>query len=230
MISLTSDGRIQRVNRALIGHLPGRAGRARGAFEDLFSREDTAEIRYLMNRARRTGVAATQIEYTPSGAFCIWPSRWRRSDEQRSSGFVLVVEDTSDLLRAQKAAAWNEVARRVAHEIKNPLTPIALCADRIARQLDRVAEQTADTRRILHECSATIAREVESRATRWWTNSRSSPRFPAAQPVPSRSQRSGDNALVRLRWTSGWHRRQRDLAPRSAAGAMWIASSSSAWW
>ena len=50
---------------------------------------------------------------------------------------MVVLEDTSELLRAQKAAAWHEVARRIAHEIKNPLTPIALSAERIARQLAR---------------------------------------------------------------------------------------------
>ena len=53
---------------------------------------------------------------------------------------MIVLEDTSELLRAQKAAAWHEVARRVAHEIKNPLTPIALSAERIARQLERAAD------------------------------------------------------------------------------------------
>ena len=52
-------------------------------------------------------------------------------------GYVLVFEDLSDLLRAQKQAAWREVARRVAHEIKNPLTPIALSAERIDRHLTR---------------------------------------------------------------------------------------------
>ncbi len=52
-------------------------------------------------------------------------------------GYVLVFEDLSDLLRAQKQAAWREVARRVAHEIKNPLTPIALSAERIHRHLAR---------------------------------------------------------------------------------------------
>jgi two-component system nitrogen regulation sensor histidine kinase NtrY len=45
---------------------------------------------------------------------------------------VLVVEDTTELLRAQRQLAWKEVAQRVAHEIKNPLTPIALSAERIA--------------------------------------------------------------------------------------------------
>jgi two-component system, NtrC family, nitrogen regulation sensor histidine kinase NtrY len=53
------------------------------------------------------------------------------------SGYVVVFEDLSDLLKAQKQAAWREVARRVAHEIKNPLTPIALSAERIQRHLDR---------------------------------------------------------------------------------------------
>jgi nitrogen fixation/metabolism regulation signal transduction histidine kinase len=106
---------------------------------------------------------------------------------------VLVLEDTSELLRAQKAAAWHEVARRVAHEIKNPLTPIALCADRIGRQLER-AEQTADTRRILKECSATIAREVESVRTLVDEFSQFT-RFPAAQPVPSDLNEVVGNAL-----------------------------------
>src|SRR5437762_8758690 len=48
-------------------------------------------------------------------------------------GVVLVIEDLSELLAAQRAAAWSEVARRMAHEIKNPLTPIQLSAERIAR-------------------------------------------------------------------------------------------------
>jgi nitrogen fixation/metabolism regulation signal transduction histidine kinase len=74
---------------------------------------------------------------------------------------VIVLEDTSELLRAQKAAAWNEVARRVAHEIKNPLTPIALSADRIQRQIDRL-DLPPGTSRIVTECAAAISRSVES--------------------------------------------------------------------
>src|SRR5262249_50733561 len=61
----------------------------------------------------------------------------------------------------QKAAAWREVARRIAHEIRNPLTPIALSAERIGRQLER---QTLppEVARIVKECTAIIATEVES--------------------------------------------------------------------
>jgi len=50
---------------------------------------------------------------------------------------VIVFEDYSELLKAQREAAWREVARRVAHEIKNPLTPIALSAERIRKHLER---------------------------------------------------------------------------------------------
>src|SRR5262249_54384965 len=86
------------------------------------------------------------------------------------------------------AAAWHEVARRIAHELKNPLTPIALSAERIARMLDRGAI-AADSQsfsekalRALRECSATISREVESVKT-LADEFRQFSRFPAAQPV-----------------------------------------------
>jgi two-component system nitrogen regulation sensor histidine kinase NtrY len=183
VISLTSDGRIQRVNRALMGIFPEEQVSRAVRLSDLFSREDTAEIRYLMNRARRTGVAGTQLEYKAERRVLQLALTVAALDAQRNSGFVLVLEDTSELLRAQKATAWHEVARRVAHEIKNPLTPIALCADRIVRQLHR-PEQTAETRKILNECSATIAREVESVRTLVDEFSQFS-RFPGAQPTPS---------------------------------------------
>ena len=54
-------------------------------------------------------------------------------------GYVLVLENATELLRAQKQSAWKEVARRVAHEIKNPLTPISLSAEQIRRHIDRLA-------------------------------------------------------------------------------------------
>jgi two-component system, NtrC family, nitrogen regulation sensor histidine kinase NtrY len=211
VISLTSDGRIQRVNRALLDIFPEDQVARAARLSDLFSREDTAEIRYLMNRARRTAVARTQIEYKAERRVLHLSLTVAALDELRSSSFVLVVEDTSELLRAQKAAAWHEVARRVAHEIKNPLTPIALCADRIARQLAR-AEQTADTRRILHECSATIAREVESVRTLVDEFSQFS-RFPAAQPVQSDLNQIVENALAVFEGRLDGIHVETDLAP-----------------
>ncbi len=78
------------------------------------------------------GAAASQLDLQRPNAVLHLAVTVASLEEQR--GFVLVLEDTSDLLRAQKSAAWQEVARRIAHEIKNPLTPISLSADRIARQ------------------------------------------------------------------------------------------------
>jgi two-component system nitrogen regulation sensor histidine kinase NtrY len=76
-----------------------------------------------------------------------------------TEGVVLVLDDVTPLIRAQKVAAWREVARRLAHEIKNPLTPIQLSADRIRRH---AATAPAEARAIIDECTSTIVGEVES--------------------------------------------------------------------
>ena len=182
VISVSSDGRIQRVNRALRQIFPEEGVNHATRLEDLFSREDAAEIRYLMKRARRTGMTSRQIDLRSELRTRHLSITVSALEEKVRSGFVIVVEDTSDLLRAQKAAAWNEVARRIAHEIKNPLTPIALSAERIARQLERVPVPP-DVARIVKECTDTIADEVES--VKNLVNEFSQfARFPAAQPVP----------------------------------------------
>ena len=63
---------------------------------------------------------------------------------------MLVVDDVTPLMRAQKVAAWRDVARRLAHEIKNPLTPIQLSAERLRRHF---ADAPEPTRRLVEECS-----------------------------------------------------------------------------
>jgi nitrogen fixation/metabolism regulation signal transduction histidine kinase len=113
-------------------------------------------------------------------------------DDRVTSGFVLVLEDTTDMLRAQKAAAWHEIARRIAHEIKNPLTPIGLCAERISRQLDRTAGPEKD--RILRECSNIISSEVQTVKTLVDEFSHFA-RLPAAQPSPADLNEVVENAL-----------------------------------
>jgi PAS domain S-box-containing protein len=189
VISVNADGRIQRVNRALQGLLPQEQVDRAVHIRDLFSLEDTAEIQYLMKRARRTGLAASQIDLnSPTQVLHLAVTvSALPAQPPAEPGFVLVLEDTSELLRAQKAAAWHEVARRIAHELKNPLTPIALSAERIGRILDRVGEGggwTPDAQRVLRECARTISREVESVKSLADEFSQFS-RFPAAQPVPS---------------------------------------------
>jgi two-component system nitrogen regulation sensor histidine kinase NtrY len=82
-----------------------------------------------------------------------------RRDDNTTDGLVMVFDDVSPLIRAQKVAAWREVARRLAHEIKNPLTPIQLCAERLRRHFTHAPEPT---RELVEECTTTIVGEVES--------------------------------------------------------------------
>jgi PAS domain S-box-containing protein len=183
VISIGADGSIQRVNRALSRIFPAEQAARATRLEDLFSREDTAEIKYLMKRARRTGVASRQLELRTENRKLHLAITVSALEEKLTSGFVVVLEDTSELLRAQTADAWHEVARRVAHEIKNPLTPIALSAERIELQLGRL-DLPPGAARIVHQCAATISKSVESVKTLVDEFSHFA-RFPSAQPVRS---------------------------------------------
>src|SRR5205085_21228 len=115
-----------------------------------------------------------------------------------SEGVVLVIEDLSELITAQRASAWQEVARRMAHEIKNPLTPIQLSAERIARcfrsENGRNGDPDAHRKIALHdtddqtvavirEGTETIIREVNSLKSMVDEFSRFA-RLPKAEPLP----------------------------------------------
>ncbi len=188
VISVDANGSIQLVNKALAEIFPESAPRTAARLDDLFTREDAAEIRYLMNRARRTGHATQQLEVKTARrtlhlAVTVSAIEGRRAAAPKAAaGFVIVIEDTSDLLRAQKIAAWSEVARRVAHEIKNPLTPIALSAERILRQLNRQQNAPSVTDSVLRECAETILDETAS-VKRLVDEFSQFARLPAAQPV-----------------------------------------------
>ena len=194
IISVGADGYIKRVNQALSKILPPASVERATRLEDLFSREDTAEIKYLMKRARRTGTASRQIELRTESRKLQLAVTVSALEETLTSGFVLVVEDTSELLRAQKAAAWHEVARRVAHEIKNPLTPMALSAERIGRQIERL-DLPPQNARILNECAGMIAKSVESVKTLVDEFSQFA-RFPSAQPARADLNQVVEQALA----------------------------------
>jgi len=81
-------------------------------------------------------------------------------DENHAAGYVIVFDDITSLLQAQRDAAWGEVARRLAHEIKNPLTPIQLSAERLRRKyLDTMSEEDAQ---VLDRATHTIVQQVEA--------------------------------------------------------------------
>ncbi len=79
-----------------------------------------------------------------------------RSDDEQH-GYVITLDDISDLVAAQRSTAWADVARRIAHEIKNPLTPIQLSAERLKRKFGRTI---GDDRDVFDQCTDTIIRQV----------------------------------------------------------------------
>jgi two-component system, NtrC family, nitrogen regulation sensor histidine kinase NtrY len=183
VISVDATGGIQLVNRALAEIFPDVQPRHALVLEDLFTREDAAEIRYLMNRARRTGIASQQLEVRTPRKTLHLAVTVSAIERGKGAGFVIVIEDTSDLLLAQKTAAWSEVARRVAHEIKNPLTPIALSAERVLRQIEKQRiELPPAMDRVVRESVATILDNTAS-VKRLVDEFSQFSRLPAAQPV-----------------------------------------------
>jgi two-component system nitrogen regulation sensor histidine kinase NtrY len=85
----------------------------------------------------------------------------RVTSEQASDpehGYVVTLDDMTELVSAQRTSAWADVARRIAHEIKNPLTPIQLSAERLRRKYGRVI---TDDRDVFEQCTDTIVRQVD---------------------------------------------------------------------
>ena len=126
---------------------------------------------------------------SPLGQQTLVCSGTKLSGAETESGCVVVFDDATALIKAQRDAAWGEVARRLAHEIKNPLTPIQLSAERIRRRyLDKVEK---DDREILDRATRTITQQVESMKS--MVNAFSD----YAQPVISRPKRLDINTLIR---------------------------------
>ncbi len=190
VISLDADGVILRLNTA-VGRMFSTAQEAH-SLEDLLGAEAARTVQHLMRRSLRMGVVSREIETVVAGrvlhaAVTVSSLGPRRAN----TGFVLVLDDLTEMLRAQKSAAWQEVARRIAHEIKNPLTPIQLSSQRLARFLDRreasdpaAPPHDQELTRLVQECSRLIEREVSTLSA--LVNEFSQfVRFPAAKLSPT---------------------------------------------
>jgi two-component system, NtrC family, nitrogen regulation sensor histidine kinase NtrY len=158
---------------------------AGSALREIFTPEAAADLEHLLRRADRMSVTAAQFEIpVEKEKLNVSVTVSSVQHGKQRLGYVIVFEDYSELLKAQREAAWREVARRVAHEIKNPLTPIALSAERIRRHLERGAAPDEASLSVIHGCAATISEAVQT--VRSLVDEFSSlARFPAAQPRPS---------------------------------------------
>jgi PAS domain S-box-containing protein len=170
VVSMDAGGRISTINSAatrLIGLDEAVIGAPAAT---VFGREDLEPLGALLRRAsaQQAATSAQEVALARDGRelflaaaatpLPIGPGR-TAADDPLVGGTVLVFEDVTPLIRAQRVAAWRDVARRLAHEIKNPLTPIQLCAERMRRHF---ATAPPNARALTEECTATIISEVES--------------------------------------------------------------------
>jgi PAS domain S-box-containing protein len=178
------------------GHTAGNIILRGARLENVFPPEVLQDLEPLLRRADRMGMTTSQMEMPLQRAslnVAVTVATLRHQNEP--SGYVIVLEDLSDLLKAQKQTAWREVARRVAHEIKNPLTPIALSVERIQRHLDRVTSPDKTSLDIVRSCAETIAGAVET-VRRLVDEFSSLARFPASHPHPADINAVVENALA----------------------------------
>jgi hypothetical protein len=160
---------------------------------DLFPPEAVSDLEHMLRKADRMGSTTSQMEIaTPrvnlnvavTVASLDPPSSQASRNGRQREGYVVVLEDLTDLLRAQKQTAWREVARRIAHEIKNPITPLALSAERIRRHLERATPPDASSLRVIRQCATTISSSVET-VRKLVDEFSTLARFPASKPQPS---------------------------------------------
>jgi two-component system nitrogen regulation sensor histidine kinase NtrY len=163
---------------------------------DVMPADVLEDLEPLLRRADRMGITAANMDLAlPRARLNVAVTVSALRHGAQGVGYVLVFEDLSDLLRAQKQAAWREVAQRVAHEIKNPLTPIALSAERIHRHLTRGTTPDAASLEVIRTCAETIRNAVESVRTLVDEFSVLA-RFPASRPQPSSLNNLVEAALV----------------------------------
>jgi len=240
VVTLSADRRVLLANRAFSEMLdPGGQRQFIGLPLSSVLPEDIVDaLDHLLRRAHRMGSASAEMQMqsntgilhlaatvallegrpTPSPDSLLPTSSNSFAQSSREHlGYVLVLEDATELLRAQKQSAWKEVARRVAHEIKNPLTPIALNAELIQRHIGRLSTLLTD-RHIDSPSPAIIQRSTEVISSSVQTmrslvdQFSSLAEFPAARPLPSDLNTIVENSLSLFAGRLGKIRVRRSLA------------------
>ncbi len=187
VISFDPQGQITRLNSTaerLFGHSHNQPAKV---LTDIFTPDDAREITRMFRRAARQGVVTQQMEIDLGGrrAFMALTVSSVKARHGRV-GSVLVLEDLAEVLRSQRSAAWQEVARRIAHEIKNPLTPIQLSTERILRLVERMGKDSAppELLKSVADSATLIGREVNSLKT-LVDEFTAFARFPTSRPAPA---------------------------------------------
>ena len=201
VVSLDPDGRVTTINSAAERLLGLDAASVQGrAATRVFRSPEYVEIDALIQRMGRVreGMLDREVHLRRDGqAVALLASATAlRAPDGGYVGMVLAFDDLTELLKAQRLAAWREVAQRIAHEIKNPLTPIQLSAQRLRRRLG--SDRSPDEKRLLEEATGTIIQEVDGLRQLVDEFSRFA-RMPALTPKPTDLARLLEGVVVLYR-------------------------------
>jgi len=163
VLSMDREGTIHTINRFLEQLFCVKGAEYLGRnYRELFAGASMRPIREFIDEVNETRSRSMerQIHVTANQEPKALRVRTRVLEDEEGTwvGVVMVFEDHTELIRAQRVAAWREVARRIAHEIKNPLTPIQLSAQRLQK---RYRHRLQDDGKIFEDCTGTIIRQVE---------------------------------------------------------------------
>ncbi len=184
VISIDKLGKIVSINRIAAEILGTDEGHALGKnYKEVLRQEDREVFREMIREMSDMGIETIEkqvrIEVLDKMMTILVNLNALRDDSGNYLGMVAVLDDITHLLKAQRMFAWKEVAKRIAHEIKNPLTPIRLSAERLRKKyLDKFPEEVFD------ECTTTIIKQVDE--LKILVNEFSSfARMPASNPSPN---------------------------------------------
>ncbi len=158
VIGLDAEGRVDFMNRSAIKLLDLVEARDHGLTLSVAVPEFAALFEKLRGRGAQVVQEETKITRGGTQQSLLVRMSMRRDEDDALEGYVVAFDDVTDLVSAQRMAAWGDVARRIAHEIKNPLTPIQLSAERVQRKFSRLLEE-ADAEK-LRELTGVIVRQT----------------------------------------------------------------------
>ena len=187
VISADMDGKLLTVNKSAEEMLGIGAGNVVGRnYRDVMKPEQVKVINDFLadKNLRRKGYMQNQIRISTAdkrNLTLLVSLNMLRDDQGKYSGLVAVFDDISEIEKAQREAAWRQVARRIAHEVKNPLTPIQLSAQRIKKRIGH--KLTEEDSGMLNECTGMIIKEAEV-LKRLVNEFSSYARMPAINPAP----------------------------------------------